>query len=442
MIENSQHRIKRAQVANASALLNWIESVTGNETLRWYIGRLTGEEVVLEATRFNGGLRQLNLNVDAEYYPGKTALLSVIPTGVGCSIGGYAGDAAPVTNLLASTVDYLVTNPNAVNASDFIGLGPNVVYTDGCSMDMFAKGRVNLCLPYANKVGLIVEHAPAAQLDTVFNVVNTVRAVHGVEIVAHVVTGQSIGGRCIENGSGAFAGTLDHPEVLFDACERLLARGATAIAVTSNIQDLPLDCYAKHFAGEYPNPIGGVEAVISYLITNRYQVPAAHAPLMNTHDLELLSAVVDARGAGEFASVSGLACILVGLRKAPQISPRGFNGVKEILNINNVVAIVAPASALGGIPTLYAQLRGIPVIAVKGNETVLNVTQQGLNLDGVIQVANYAEAAGMVVAIKHGINLESISRPLRTLKYAEEDRLLPAVTDEREEQWMAVRASS
>ena len=80
MIENSQHRIKRAQVDNASALLNWIESVTGNETLRWYIGQLTGEEVVLEATRFNGGLRQFNLNVDAEYYPDKTALLSVIPT--------------------------------------------------------------------------------------------------------------------------------------------------------------------------------------------------------------------------------------------------------------------------------------------------------------------------------------------------------------------------
>lgn len=417
MIENKQHRIKKSEVGDAAALLARVERLTGEGTLRWYIGRGADDEIVLETTTFGGEMHRPDGEVGAQYYAGKSAVLSIIPTGVGCSIGGYAGDASPATNLLASTVDYLVTNPNAVNASNFIGLGPNVVYTDGCSMDMFAAGRVNLYLPCANKLGLIVERSPAAQLDTVFNVVNSVRAIHGVDIADYVITEGPIGGRCMENGSGAFVGTVDNPHVLFDACERLLRRGATAIAVTSNIQDLPLDSYARHFEGEYANPIGGVEAVISYLITSRYRVPAAHAPLMNTHELDLTSNLVDARGAGEFSSASGLACILIGLRRAPQISPRSSCRVTDVLNINNVLAVVAPATALGGIPTLHAQRYGIPVVAVAGNRTVLNVTRSEINMGGVIEVANYAEAAGVILALKQGISLEAVARPLRTLRY-------------------------
>nr|QEO74784.1 AMP-dependent synthetase and ligase [uncultured bacterium] len=417
MIGNKQHRIKKSQAGNASELLSRIETLTGKSALRWYIGGVTEDEIVLETTTY-GELRHPDGKVDEQRYPGKSAVLSVIPTGVGCSVGGYAGDAAPATSLLASTVDYLITNPNAVNASDFINLAPNIVYTDGCSMDMFARGQANLYLPYANKIGLIVDKAPDTQLDAVFNVVNTVRAVHGIDIVDYVITDQSIGGHCMENGSGAFVGTLDHPEILFRACEKLLQKGAQAIAVTSNIQDLPLDFYAKHFAGEYPNPIGGVEAVISYLITNRYQVPAAHAPLKNTQNLDLEYKIVDARGAGEFTSISGLACILIGLRKAPQISPPPSCRVSDILNINNVMAVVVPATALGGIPTLYTQRYGIPVIAVRGNETVLNVSGSELKLRGVIEVANYAEATGVVMALKQGISLEAVARPLRTLRYS------------------------
>jgi hypothetical protein len=157
--------------------------------------------------------------------------------------------------------------------------------------------------------------------------------------------------------------------------------------------------------------------VISYLITNRYRVPAAHAPLTNTHDLDLTDKIVDARGAGEFSSASGLACILIGLRKAPQISPR-FSRVADIVNINNVLAVVVPATALGGIPPLHAQRKGVPVIAVRDNRTVLNVTSAEIKLDDVIEVENYAEAAGVVMALRQGISLEAVARPLRTLRYS------------------------
>lgn len=417
MIENKQYRVKRSEVDEAGSLLHAVERLIGKSTLRWYIGQITKDEILLEATNYEKELSRTGNSVEDQFYPGKSAVLSIIPTGIGCSIGGYAGDAAPATNLLASTVDYLITNPNAVNASNFIGLGPKVVYTDGCSMDMFAKGQVNLYLPVANKIGLIIEKAPDWQLDIIFNVVNTTRAVHGVDIVECLVTEQSIGGRCIENSSGAFVGTMDNPQVLFRACENLIQKGVTAIAVTSNIQDLPLDNYAKHFAGEYANPIGGVEAIISYSITRRYQMPAAHAPLMNIHELDLMNNIVDARGAGEFASASGLACLLVGLRRAPQINTHLQCRLTDVININNVLALVSPASALGGVPVLYAQKYNIPIIAVQENETLLDITQEKVQLKNVREVRSYAEAAGVIMAMKQGINLESLSRPLRTLRY-------------------------
>ncbi|MCK5642102.1 MAG: DUF3326 domain-containing protein, partial [Gammaproteobacteria bacterium] len=42
----------------------------------------------------------------------------IIPTGIGCSIGGHAGDATPAFKLIASLSDIAITHPNVVNASD------------------------------------------------------------------------------------------------------------------------------------------------------------------------------------------------------------------------------------------------------------------------------------------------------------------------------------
>jgi hypothetical protein len=422
MIENRQFHIKRREFPDARSLPEVIADACGPNVLRWYIARANAHEVVVEATLFDEKPARPDEPGDRPRYPGKHVVLSVVPTGVGCDIGGYAGDASPVTNLLAQATDYLITNPNAVNASDFVGLsrGDNIVYTDGCSMDLFCKGLADLHLPYSNKIGLIIDHCEPSQLDVVLNVLNTVRAVHGVEVTEYVVTGQTIGGRFEENESGGMVGTLDHPEVLFDACDKLLDRGVNAIAITSNIKDLPYEDYARHFEGAFPNPIGGVEAIISYLVTSRYRLPAAHAPLINTRQLDLAHNVVDARGAGEMSSASGLACILVGLRRAPQLHAGPGRGVRDIVNVNNLAALVTPAGCLGGVPSVYAHKYGIPIIAVQENRTIFDVTKASLGLNDVIEVRNYAEAAGVVLALKAGISLESISRPLQTFRFHEE----------------------
>jgi hypothetical protein len=418
MILNKEYIINRSDIQDIQSLPSVINELLGNKAIRWYISNITSDKVVIEATLYDVELTQNKDYVKNQYYPGKNAVLSIVPTGIGCDIGGYAGDAAPSTNLLAATTDYLITNPNAINASDFISLSHNVVYTEGASIDLFCQCKANLYLPYSNKIGIIIDKSDDWKLDIIFNVINAVRAIHAVEIVDCVITREPIASRSCQNQAGAFVGTIDNSDVLLEACEKLIQKGANAIAVTSNVQDLPLDNYAKHFMGEYPNPVGGVEAVISHLITKKFQIPAAHAPLLNIKQLDLLHNIVDARGAGEMASLSGLACILIGLRRAPQLKEQSNARVTDIININNLIAVVMPASSVGGLPVLYTQKYGVPVIAIQENKTILDVTPSKLQLKNVIEVRNYAEAAGVVVALKNGINLESITRPLKTLKYS------------------------
>jgi hypothetical protein len=417
VIENRQFRLNKFDVIGSESIAGVIERLVGRNALRWYIAQMNDQEIVVEATFFDGETIEPEKVEDRSWYPGKTAAVSIIPTGIGCELGGYAGDAAPATNLLAAGVDYLVTNPNAVNASNFISMAENVLYTEGMCIDLLMKGAVDLHVTHGNKVGLIIEKSRPEHLDIVFNVVNTVRAVYGIDIVDYVITDQPIGSHCVENASGGFVGTVDRPDVLFDACERLLAQGVNAIAITTNIQDLPADEYVKHFDGEYPNPLGGVEAIISHMIVNRYQVPAAHAPMLNLKELDLTDVIVDARGAGEMASASGLACTLIGLRRAPQIDRAHSFNPADIVNVHNVLALVCPAGSLGGLPAIYADKHGLPIIAVHENRTVLGVPGGKLGFRNVIEVGNYLEAAGVLLALRKGISLGSVRRPLPTLRH-------------------------
>jgi len=424
VIRNEQWTIRTSELASLEALPEAVARRSQGKALRWYVSRMRDDEAVVEVTLCDEPLGEFVLTAGG-CASGKSVALSIIPTGIGCSVGGYAGDAAPATSLLAAAVDYLVTNPNAVNASDFIRLDDNVVYTEGSTIDLFCQGLVDLHLPRANRVGLIVERSEPRHIEMVFNVLNAVRAIHGVDVADCVITEEPIGGRCVENRSGAYSGTIDHPEVLFKACEELLAKGVTAVAVTSNIQDLPPEEYAKHFAGAYPNPVGGVEAVISHLITRRYRIPAAHAPLRNMKQMDLADNVVDARGAGEMASTCGLACVLIGLRRAPQIRTTPDLRIAEVLDGKNLLAVVTPASCLGGVPALATRKHRVPLIAVRENETVLDVTAAALPLGDVVEVGNYAEAAGVLLALRRGISLQSIVRPLKTLRPVREEDYLP-----------------
>ena len=45
-------------------------------------------------------------------------IVLIVPTGIGCEIGGHAGDANPVARLFGPCCDNLILHPNVVNASD------------------------------------------------------------------------------------------------------------------------------------------------------------------------------------------------------------------------------------------------------------------------------------------------------------------------------------
>jgi Protein of unknown function (DUF3326) len=416
MIVNRSYEIPSSAIAEPGGLLAAVARTLAGEPLRWFVSAAGPNGLRIESTECVPGSLPNGREIGSASAPsGLAVAVSLIPTGIGCAIGGYAGDAGPATELLASAVDLLVTNPNAVNASNFIANDQRIVYTEGYTLDLFGSGNASLRVPRANRIGVIIERAPDAALAEVLNVINAVRAVHGVDIIDYEITSEPIGTRCVRHESGAYVGQIDHPEILLAAGRRLLSAGATALAVTTNVQDLPTDDYVSHFSGAHPNPVGGAEAVVSHLLTRVLQVPSAHAPMVNFKQFSLVGRVVDARSAGEFVSASGLACVLIGLRRAPQLAALPRCPISANISMNDVIAVVAPATALGSIPVLSAAERGIPVIAVKDNTSILDVTAAGLGLSGVIEVDSYLAAAGALLALRNGIGIESVCRPLATL---------------------------
>jgi hypothetical protein len=415
MIVNRKYTFGRSAVAALGSVAQAVADAASGEPLRWFVSAADREAIEVEVTECAGFGPPAIRPVPPLPPAGRAVVVSLIPTGIGCAFGGFAGDAAPATALLGAAADLVVTNPNAVNASNFISCGERVVYAEGYSLNLFATGEVPLYRPRANRVGVIIEQADDESLTEVFNVINAARAVYGVEITDCVVTSEPVGTRCVRGESGAYGGLIQRPEVLLSAGRRLIDAGATALAVTTNVRGLPAAEYARHFHGGHPNPVGGAEAVVSHLLTRTLGVPSAHAPMINFKGAAPATGVVDSRAAGEFVSVSGLACVLIGLRRAPQLAPRSGCPTDEPIGLADVVAVAAPATALGSAPVLSAALRGIPVIAVRENETILNVTAHALGLDSVIEVDSYLAASGVVLALRNGISIESLRRPLAAL---------------------------
>ena len=78
--------------------------------------------------------------------------------------------------------------------------------------------------------------------------------------------------------------------------------------------------------------------------------------------------------------------------------------------------LVVPEGALGGEAVLACLERRVPVISV-ANPSVLQVTSTVLGVESeVLQAGSYAEAAGLVLALREGVALAALRRPLPALK--------------------------
>ena len=390
--------------------------------LRFAITRIEAGRAQLETTAVRyefgephtGGFRDIEI-LEPRRLPrraGHFAVVQVIPTGIGCNIGGFAGDACPATNLLAAAADCVVTHPNAVNASELNEMSGNVCYVEGKLLDDFLLGHIAFEPARGNQVGTLVDASATEHAEVVVHTLNAAMASGGLDCGTWVKAGGEIGAHVVWSSAGCAIGTVDRPDLIIEAVRQLLGHGCEAVGVLSIIHGVSRQAFFDHQRGGKPNPSGGVEAIITHLISKIFRVPSAHAPLPY-YTAHKRDCPVDPRSSAEFISTPHYFSVLKGLSRAPRPVAIGANSALSATSISiaDVGAVVLPASALGGIPALAAHLHHIPIITVAENSTILSVHKDAMKLDNVIAASSYAEAAGIVLALRNGISLRSLRRP-------------------------------
>ena len=338
-------------------------------------------------------------------------VLMLVPTGIGCDIGGYAGDALPSARLLAAASGCLITHPNVMNGALLYWSDPRIHYVEGYGLDRFAAGAWGLKPVRRQTIGLLLDAGIDAELaQRQIQVAEGCRASLGLEIGPVLTTDAPLDVSLERGSSGASWGRLGRPDALLRAGERLKQAGATAIAVVARFPEDPAsEELAAYRAGSGVDALAGAEAVISHLLVRHLQIPCAHAPALAPLPLD---PQLDPRAAGEELGYTFLSCVLVGLSRAPDL----VAAESGVIQAHQLGAVVAPAGALGGEAVLACLERGVPLIAVD-NPSVLQVTPESLELSTrLLKATTYAEAAGLVLALREGISPAALQRPLPGLE--------------------------
>ncbi|MDO8647045.1 MAG: DUF3326 domain-containing protein [Candidatus Diapherotrites archaeon] len=349
----------------------------------------------------------------------KFIAVHVVPTGIGASIGGFVGDAVPANNLLASVCDNLIMHPNVVNGVALNLMRENCYYVEGFFLDSFFLEKIALRQVFSNKIGIVLDSGckDKEALDLAMNTIDAIRTNKGIQVIDILETEKAVGGKSLRTKSGAFLGTVANAEAFIKPALKLKEKGASAIALATyiTVEEKYLSLY---FKGKGPNPYGGLEALISHATSFKTRLPCAHAPLVSTKEIKrfMFAGIVDPRAAAEAIGPAYLGCVLQGLRKAPQAIPK-FKAEDTDIKLENISALVCPAEAMGGIPMLACEKKGIPIIGVKENKTVLKVSAKSLGLKNAVIVDNYLEAAGVLAALKEGIDIKSVRRPFPKLAF-------------------------
>ena len=338
--------------------------------------------------------------------------LLVIPTGIGCELGGYAGDGLPAARLLAAASGCLITHPNVMNAASLYWSDRRIHYVEGWALDRFAAGELALAPRASQRVGVLLDAGIEPELVLRHRqVIDACRASLGIPIGPVLTSELPLGVSLQKGASGSSWGTIARPDVLLRAGEQLVEAGATAIAVVARFPEDPeSEALAAYRAGSGVDALAGAEAVISHLLVRHLGIPCAHAPALLPLPLD---PALDPRAAAEELGHTFLPCVLVGLSRAPDLVPLVdslMRGTAPLLHAAQLGAVVAPAGALGGAAVLACAERGIPLISV-ANPCLLEVNAEALGLVA-IPASSYAEAAGLVLALREGIDPAALTRPL------------------------------
>lgn len=346
-------------------------------------------------------------------------LALIIPTGVGCDMGGHSGDAGAVARLFASISDNLITHPNVVNAADINEIPDNGLYVEGSVLTRLLMGTITLQKVRKNRILLLIDkHEEPIFHEMAINSASAARVTLGVDIPQTVIMDKSILMRAFFSKTGRAIGRIDR----FQHLQNILKDNEgkyDAVAITTLI-NVP-----EHFHKDYfdeskkinVNPWGGVEAMLTHSISSIYNVQSAHSPMMTSSEVMNLSVgVVDPRKSAEAVSTTYLHCILKGLHRAPKILD-GTHSSEGLISINDVSCLVIPNSCIG-LPVLAAIENGIPVIAVRdhGVKVKNNFSKLPFREGQLHFAANYLEAAGIASSLKAGISIDTLARPFNRTK--------------------------
>ncbi len=353
-------------------------------------------------------------------------VMLIVPTGIGASIGGYAGDALPTARAISQVCDRLITHPNVMNGAQLYWNLPNVLYTEGYALDQFAAGNWNLRPVHSNKIGLLIDCGTEPDLITRhLQAADAARATLGLTLTDYVLTDEPLNVSLKRADSGATWGTIGNPDSLLRAAEKLIHQaGATAIAVIARFpDDVGSEALSNYRQGHGVDPLAGAEAVISHLIVRQFKIPCAHAPALSPLELD---PSISPKSAAEELGHTFLPCVLVGLSRAPQFVEQFVDKVDLSGNLqlrNNqtqpqtqstdihrdqVNALILPESACGGSALLHLSQTSTQIITVRENTSRMQVSPADLGINA-LSVQSYLEAIGTLVALRHGINPAALS---------------------------------
>lgn len=323
-------------------------------------------------------------------------IVMIIPTGIGCEIGGHAGDATPAARLLGACCDKIILHPNVVNASDINEMPENALYVEGSILDRFLEGDVQLEEVKSNNI-LVAVNKPIA--NHTINAVSAARTTLGLDANILVLE-KPLEMMAKFDERGKATGEINGWKEL---CEQVGKHKFDALAIATKIT-ITDEVMIEYFNKGRVNPIGGVEAKASRLIADKLKKPVAHAPFeeMN-NNLWKYNEIVDPRLAAEMVSTCFLHCVLKGLHKSPRIG--------KGISVKDVDCLVTPVGCWGR-PHQACYKQGIPIIAVKENVPLVVDAKPLPSYDAMIYVENYLEAAGLLIAMHTGILPESVRRPL------------------------------
>ncbi len=321
-------------------------------------------------------------------YKDKPIIALVVPTGIGASIGGFAGDASLTAREFAKYFNVIV-NPNVVNGACFSGITQNMLYTEGWALSRLFKGDITLKPSENNKIGIIFDKGISKRVINVhINTINAVKTIYGCDISGYEITEEPCGIKFFKTSKGISSGSVLNEKTLLKAGKKLTEQGADVIAAVCRFDEPPDDNYQN---GEGIDITGGVEAVISHYLSKELKIPVVHAPAFE--DITITTDIVDAKAAAEYITPTFLPCLLAALKNAPLIS---LEKTEYNISRKDIKALIMPYNSLGSSIVFDAVNNGIKVFGIKENKSVLNVTKDIIKYDDIIIKNTYRECINLL----------------------------------------------